>query len=162
MIKTGERLPDGIFRVKDDEGNVNKVSVGDLFDGQKVVFVGVPGAFTSACHKSHIPLYVENAEKMKAKGVDRIAVMAVNDHHVMKVWSEALNGDGRIDFLADGAADFAKAIGTAVDMSGNGMGIRSRRFSMIVDDRVVKAINLEPEGVGGVTVTGAPTMLEQL
>jgi peroxiredoxin len=162
MIKEGERLPEGFFRVKDDDGNVDKVSVDELFAGQKVVLVGVPGAFTATCHKAHIPLFVENADKIKAKGVDRIAVMAVNDHHVMKIWKEALNADGKIDFLADGAAAFAKAIGTDADMSAGGMGIRSRRFSMIVEDWVVRKINLEPEGGSGVTVTGAKTILEQL
>lgn len=162
MIKVGEKLPEGFFRVKDNEGKANKVSVGELFAGQKVVLVGVPAAFSSTCHKAHIPLFVENADKLKAKGVDRIAVMAVNDHHIMKVWSEALNGAGKVDFLADGAGAFTKAIGTDVDMSATGLGLRSRRFSMLVEDGVVKKINLEPEGGSGVTVTGAPTILEQL
>jgi len=162
MIKVGEKLPEGFFRVKDNEGTANKVTVEDLFAGQKVVLVGVPGAFSSTCHRAHIPLFIENADKIKAKGVDRIAVMAVNDHHVMKVWGEALNSNGKVDFLADGAAEFTKAIGTNVDMSATGLGIRTRRFSMLVEDGVVKRINLEPEGGSGVTVTGAPTMLEQL
>jgi peroxiredoxin len=162
MIKVGDKLPDGFFRVKDEEGNAQKVAVSDLFAGQKVVFVGVPAAFSVACHRAHVPLYVENADKMKSMGVDRIAVMAVNDHHVMKVWQEASNAVGKIDFLSDGSADYAKALGTAVDMSTNGMGTRSRRFSMLVDDGVVKALNFEPEGGKGVTVTGAPTMLEQI
>ncbi len=162
MIKVGDKLPDGFFRVKDAEGNAQKVDVKDLFTGQKVVFVGVPGAFTSACHKAHIPLYVENAEKMKGMGVDRIAVMAVNDHHIMQVWQEAQNAVGKIDFLADGSAEYAKALGTTVDLAGAGMGTRTKRFSMLVEDGVVKALNFEPEGGKGVTVTGAPTMLEQL
>ena len=162
MIKVGDKLPEGFFRVKDNEGTANKVSVEELFAGQKVVLVGVPGAFSSTCHRAHIPLFIENADKIKAKGVDRIAVMAVNDHHVMKVWGEALNSNGKVEFLADGAAAFAKAIGTDVDMSGTGLGTRTRRFSMIVEDGVVKKINLEPEGGSGVTVTGAPTMLDQL
>jgi glutaredoxin/glutathione-dependent peroxiredoxin len=162
MIKAGEKLPEGSFWVKDDEGNVKEVSTLELFGGQKVVLVGVPAAFSSTCHKAHIPLFVENAEKIKAMGVDRIAVMAVNDHHVMKVWSDALGATGKIDFLADGAANFARAIGTERDMSKTGLGLRSRRFSMIVEDGIVRKINLEPEGGRGVTVTGAPTMLEQL
>jgi peroxiredoxin len=162
MIKVGEKLPEGFFRVKDNEGNANKVSVDELFAGQKVVLVGVPAAFSSTCHKAHIPLFIENADKIKAKGVDRIAVMAVNDHHVMRVWSEALNSNGKVDFLADGAADFTKAIGIDRDMSGTGLGLRSRRFSMLVEDGVVKSLNFEPEGGKGVTVTGAQTMLEQI
>jgi peroxiredoxin len=160
MIKVGDKLPDGFFRVKDDEGNPQNVTVDDLFAGQKVVFVGVPGAFTAACHKAHIPLYVENADKMKGKGVDRVAVMAVNDHHVMKVWQEASNAVGKMDFLADGAAEYAKLLGTNVEIPG--LGIRTRRFSMLVENGVVKSLNFEPEGGKGVTVTGAPTMLEQI
>jgi peroxiredoxin len=160
MIKVGDRLPDGFFRVKDEEGNAQNVTVKDLFAGQKVVLIGVPGAFSSACHRAHVPLYVENADKMKSMGVDRVAVMAVNDHHVMKVWQEASNAVGRLDFLADGAAEYAKSLGTNVDIPG--MGVRTRRFSMLVEDGVVKALNFEPEGGKGVTVTGASTMLEQL
>ncbi len=162
MIKVGERIPEGYFRVKDEEGKANKVSLEELFAGQNVVLVGVPGAFTSTCHNSHIPRFVENAEKIKAKGVDRVAVMAVNDHHVMKLWDEALDGAGRLDFLSDGAATVTKMLGMDVDRTEGGMGIRARRFSMIVEDGVVKAINLEPEGGSGVTVTGAATMLDQL
>ena len=162
MIKVGDKLPDGFFRVKDDSGAANKVTTEQLFAGQKVVLVGVPGAFTSTCHLAHIPRFVANAEAIKSKGVDRIAVMAVNDHHVMKVWQEALGGTGKLDFLSDGSAAYAKALGMDVDRTEAGMGIRARRFSMIVDDGVVKAINLEPEGGGGVTVTGAEAMLDQL
>lgn len=162
MIKVGDRLPEGFFRVKDHEGKASKVTTEQLFAGQKVVLVGVPGAFTSTCHKAHIPRFVENAEKIRAKGVDRIAVMSVNDHHVMKVWEEALGGAGRLEFLSDGAATYTKAIGLDVDRSDDGMGVRARRFSMIVEDGVVKAINLEPDGASGVTATGAEAMLEQL
>lgn len=162
MIEIGDRLPDGVFRVKDHEGKASKVSTEQLFAGQKVVLVGVPGAFTSTCHKAHIPRFVENADKIRAKGVDRIAVVSVNDHHVMKVWEEALGGTGKLDFLSDGSATYTKAIGLDVDRSGDGMGVRARRFAMIVEDGVVKALNLEPDGAGGVTATGAEAILEQL
>ena len=160
MIKVGDRLPEGFFRVKDDEGNANKVEVKDLFAGQKVVLIGVPGAFSSGCHKAHVPLFVQNAEKFRAMGVDRIAVMAVNDHHVMKVWQAASNAVGKMDFLADGSAEYAKLLGTNVEIPG--MGIRTRRFSMLVDDGVVKSLNFEPEGGKGISATGAATMLEQV
>lgn len=160
MIRVGDKLSEGFFRVKDEDGNAQKVTTGELFAGQKVVFVGVPGAFTATCHRTHIPQFVENADKIKAKGVDRIVVMAVNDHHVMKLWEEALAGAGKIDFVSDGAAEYAKAIGVDVDLSEGGMGVRARRFSMIVEDGVVKMINVEP--ARGVTVTGAEAMLEQL
>ena len=162
MIKIGDRLPDGFFRVKDENGNAQKVTTDELFADQKVVLVGVPGAFTATCHGAHIPRFVANAEKIKAKGVDRVAVMAVNDHHVMKVWEEALGGSGRIDFLSDGSAVYTKSIGMDIDRTEAGMGVRTRRFSMIVEDGVVKALNLEAEGASGVTVTGAEAMLEQL
>lgn len=162
MIKVGETLPDGFFRVKDDSGNMAEVTTDALFAGQKVVFVGVPGAFTSTCHRAHIPQFVAKSAEIKAKGVDRIAVMAVNDHHVMKVWEDALGGAGKIDFLSDGSAVYTKALGMEVDRTEGGMGVRARRFSMIVDDGVVKAINLEPDGSAGITDTGAEAMLEQL
>ena len=88
-----------------------------LFDGQTVVLVGVPGAFTSTCHNAHIPQFVANAAAFKAKGVDRIVVMAVNDHHVMKVWGESLGGTGKIDFVADGAGKYTRALGLEVDIA---------------------------------------------
>lgn len=162
MIRIGDRLPEGFFRVKDDSGNATKVTTDELFAGRKVVLVGVPGAFTATCHKAHIPRFVANAEAIKAKGIDRIAVMAVNDHHVMRVWGESLGGIGKLDFLSDGSAVYTKALGMDVDRTEAGMGIRARRFSMIVEDGVVRAINLEPEGGSGVTVTGAEAMLDQL
>jgi peroxiredoxin len=162
MIKVGDRLPDGFFRVKNDSGAAAEVTTDALFAGQKVVFVGVPGAFTSTCHNAHIPQFVAKAAAIKAKGVDRIAVMAVNDHHVMKVWEDALGATGKIDFLSDGSATYTKLLGMDVDRTKGGMGIRARRFSMIVDDGVVKAINLEPDGSTTITATGADAMLEQL
>jgi peroxiredoxin len=125
------------------------------------VLVGVPGAFTSTCHNSHIPTFVANLDQLKARGVDRVAVLAVNDHHVMKEWGKALGADGKIDFLADGSADFTKAIGMVNDLTATGMGIRSKRFAAIVDDGVVKTLNLEPEG-GKVTNTGAAAILQAL
>jgi peroxiredoxin len=160
MIKVGDRLPEGSFRVKADDGTAKQVSTHDLFDGQKVVFIGVPGAFTSTCHNAHIPTFVRNAGALRAKGVNRIAVMAVNDHHVMKFWQQSLAGDG-IDFLADGSAVYTKAMGLENDLSENGMGLRCKRFAMIVDDGVVKYLALEPPG-GKITVTGAEDVLTHL
>ena len=160
MIKVGDRLPEGSFRVKQDDGSVKQMTMHELFDEQKVVLVGVPGAFTATCHNAHIPTFVRNAAAIKAKGVDRIAVMAVNDHHVMKAWHAALVADG-IDFLADGSAVYAKAMGLDSDMSENGMGLRCKRFAMIVEDGVVKYLTLEPPG-GKITVTGAEDVLTHL
>lgn len=160
MIKVGDRLPAGMFRVKDDDGNMKEVSTDTVFAGRKVVLVGVPGAFTSTCHNAHIPQFVANAAAMKAKGVDRIAVMATNDHHVMKAWSASLGGDGKIDFLADGNGDYTRALGLEVDLSG--LGKRCKRFSALIDDGVVKTLNFEPEGGKGISATGAARMLEQI
>ena len=160
MIKVGDRLPAGMFRVKDDEGNMKEVSTDTLFAGRKVVLVGVPGAFTSTCHNAHIPQFVANAAAMKAKGVDRVAVMATNDHHVMKAWSSSLGGGGKIDFLADGNGDYTRALGLEVDLAG--LGKRCTRFSALVEDGVVKTLNFEPDGGKGISVTGAATMLEQI
>ncbi|MEX0853044.1 MAG: peroxiredoxin [Bauldia sp.] len=160
MIKVGEPLPEGSFRVKNDDGSVSEVSVAELFGGRKVVFVGVPGAFTSTCHNAHIPQFVANADLMKSKGVDRIVVMAVNDHHVMKTWGESFGVAGRIDFVSDGDANYARALGLATPMVG--MGVRVRRFSALVEDGVVKTLNFEPPGGKGIQATGAATMLEQI
>ena len=162
MIKVGDRLPEGSFRVKQADDTVKQVPTADLFKGQKVVFVGVPGAFTSTCHNAHIPQFVEGAQAIKAKGVDRIVVMAVNDHHVMKTWGEALGGTGKIDFVADGNGDYTRALGLTNDMAHVGMGVRVKRFSAVVDDGVVKALNFEPEGGKGIQTTGAATILGQL
>jgi len=160
MIKVGDRLPEGSFRVKQDDGSVKQMTTHELFDKQKVVFVGVPGAFTATCHNAHIPTFVRNVAAIKAKGVQRIAVMAVNDHHVMKVWHEAQKADG-IDFLADGSAFYTRAMGLENDQTQNGMGLRCQRFAMIVEDGVVKYLALEPPG-GKITVTGAEDVLTHL
>jgi peroxiredoxin len=160
MIKVGERLPEGTFRVKQDDDSVKEVSTAELFKGQKVVLVGVPGAFTSTCHRAHIPQFVTHAGEIKAKGVDRIVVMAVNDHHVMKMWGQSLAGEKKIDFVADGDAVYAHALGLAVNIPG--MGTRVKRFSALVDDGVVKTLNFEPEGGKGIQTTGAEVILGQL
>ena len=161
MIKVGDRLPDAEFRIKDGDGNVTKVTTKDYFGGKKVVLVGVPGAFTSTCHKAHIPVFVDSFDAIKAKGVDKVAVVAVNDHHVMRAWAEAQNAVGKIDFLADGAAAFAKATGLVNDATAGGLGIRTHRFVMLVDDGVVKSFDQEPDN-SKVTVTGAPAVLAWL
>lgn len=162
MIKAGDRLPAGSFRVKDAEGEIKEHSVDELFKGQKVVFIGVPGAFTTTCHYAHVPQFIANAATLKDNGVDRIVVMAVNDAHVMKSWGEALNAADKLDFVADGNGDYAKALELTIDLSPVGLGTRVKRFSMLVEDGVVKTLNLEPEGGKGVQATGAATMLSQI
>jgi glutaredoxin/glutathione-dependent peroxiredoxin len=143
-IKVGDRLPNAKFRVTTAEGPAWKTT-DDIFKGKKVALFAVPGAFTNTCSRQHVPSVVENLQALKAKGVDTIAVTAVNDASVMDAWKKATNGEG-IEFLADGSAEFAKAVDLATDLSGNGMGTRSRRYSMLVDDGVVKAVNVEEPG----------------
>jgi peroxiredoxin len=162
MIKVGDRVPTGTFRVKNDDGIAVEVSTDELFAGQKVVLVGVPGAFTSTCHNSHIPQFAANVDAINAAGVDRIDVMAVNDHHVMKSWSEALGAAGKIDFLADGNGDYTRALGLEVDLTGGGLGMRCKRFSALIEDGVLRSLNFEPEGGKGISETGAAVILQQI
>jgi peroxiredoxin len=159
-IAPGAKLPDATFKTMTPDGAAN-VTTGDFFAGKKVVLFGVPGAFTPTCSMNHLPGFIENNDAIKAKGVDAIAVVSVNDHHVMNAWAKASGGDGRITFLADGNADFAKAVGLEMDMSKGGMGTRFKRFSMIVDDGVVTSVNIE-ESPGKAEVSGAARILEQL
>jgi glutaredoxin/glutathione-dependent peroxiredoxin len=159
-IKVGDRLPDSRFRVMSAEGPAWKTT-GELFKGKKVVLFGVPGAFTGTCHKNHIPGFIDNAETFKKKGVDMIAVTGVNDHFVMEAWREASGAGDKLEFLADGNAEFAKAIDMAVDASGNGMGTRSRRYAMLLEDGVVKQLNIE-EMPGKVEISSAENLLKTL
>ena len=159
-IKVGDRLPEAKFRVMTAEGPGWKTT-DEVFKGKKVVLFAVPGAFTPTCHKNHLPGFVQNAAAIKAKGIDSIAVTAVNDGFVMDAWKKASNAEGKIEFLADGNGDFAKAIDLTFDGSGNGLGTRSRRYSMLVDDGVVKKLNIE-EAPGKVEVSGGDALLKQL
>jgi glutaredoxin/glutathione-dependent peroxiredoxin len=157
MIKIGDRLPDATFKVRIDDG-YGDMTTAQIFDGKKVVLFAVPGAFTPTCSMNHLPGFLENREVILSKGVDTIAVVSVNDHHVMRAWAEASGGAGKILFLADGAADFTKAVGT--DLVMGPLGIRSKRYSMIVDNGVVTQFNLEP--AGGADISGAAAILGQL
>ena len=141
-IKTGDAIPAATFRVMTADGPKPRDG-GDIFKGRKVVLFGVPGAFTPTCHKNHLPGFLAEAEAFKAKGVAEIAVVSVNDVHVMNAWAKATGGEGRISFLSDGNADFTKAVGLDFDASAGGMGLRSRRFAMLVDDGVVALLNVE-------------------
>ena len=159
-IKPGDRLPDASFKYIGEDG-VAEISVEELFAGKTVVLFAVPGAFTPTCHANHLPGFLNQFENIKAKGVDEVAVVAVNDVHVMNAWAEASGGKGKILFLADGSADFAKAIGLDRDLAAAGMGIRSQRYSMIVEDRVVKTLNVEQKP-GQAVASGVAPILEQL
>ena len=159
-IKVGDRLPTATFRVMTGEGPKPKTT-DEIFKGKKVALFAVPGAFTPTCNNLHMPSFLTNADAFKGKGVDTIAVTGVNDVFVMDAWQKATGATGKIDFLADGNADFAKAIELSFDGSGGGLGLRSRRYSMLVDDGVVKQLNIE-EAPGKVDVSGGDALLKQL
>jgi peroxiredoxin len=158
-IKVGDSLPNTKFRVMTGEGPAWKTT-DEVFKGKKVALFAVPGAFTGTCHKMHVPSVIQNADALKAKGVDTIAVTSVNDVFVMDAWKKATAAD-KLEFLADGNGDFAKAIDLSFDGSGNGLGTRSRRYSMLVDNGVVKKLNIE-EAPGKVEVSGGDTLVKQL
>lgn len=143
-ISVGDRLPDANFTTMTAEGP-QKLTTADLFDGQKVVLFAVPGAFTPTCHLKHLPGFIERADEIKAKGVDRIACVAVNDVFVLDAWSKQCGAAGKVLFLADGSGDFTRAIGMELDLAERGLGRRSKRYAMIVEDRKVTALNIEAQ-----------------
>ena len=159
-IKIGDRLPDATFKIMTDKGPA-ELTTADVFSGKKVALFAVPGAFTPTCHRNHLPGFLENFEIPQDKGVDTVAVVAVNDVFVMDAWGKATGADGKLLMLADGSADFTKATGLELDATAGGLGIRSKRFSMIVEDGVVKALNVE-DTPGTADVSGAATLLKQL
>jgi peroxiredoxin len=159
-IAIGDALPAATFKEKTSEGPV-EITTEQLFKGKRVVFFAVPGAFTPTCSLNHLPGYLENRDAILAKGVDDIAVIAVNDWHVMGAWAQSAGGLGKIHFLADFDGSFTKALGLDIDLSGGGLGVRSKRYSMLVEDGVVKSLNIE-ESPGQATVSGAAAMIGQL
>jgi peroxiredoxin len=159
-IKVGDSIPAAKLRVMTGEGPAWKTT-DELFKGKKVVLFGVPGAFTGTCHKSHLPGFIQNADAIKGKGVDMIAVTGVNDHFVMDAWKEASGAAGKVEFLSDGNGEFAKALDMTFDGSANGLGTRSKRYSMVIDNGAVKTLNVE-ESPGKVDVTSAENILKAL
>lgn len=158
-IKVGDRLPDATFMTMGSDGP-NPVSVKDYFGGKRVALFAVPGAFTPTCSAKHLPNYQERAADLSTAGIDKIACTSVNDVFVMSAWGKNQNVDGDMDMLADGNGDFAKAIGLELDGSGFGMGGRSQRYGMVVNDGVVEALHVE-EG-GEYRVSSADYMLDNL
>lgn len=158
-IKEGDKIPSGTVTMMTGEGP-KPVSTDDLFKGKKVVVFAVPGAFTPTCSAKHLPGFVEKSQEIKAKGVNTIACIAVNDAFVMDAWGKSQNTAGKVEMLADGSSKFTDALGLGMDLTDRGLGKRSRRYSMIVDDGVVKKLNLE-EG-GAFQVSDAQTILKQL
>jgi glutaredoxin/glutathione-dependent peroxiredoxin len=158
-VKVGDRVPSVTVRYVSPDG-VQAVSTDDFFRGKKVALFAVPGAFTRTCSERHLPSYVSHAAELKAKGVDTIACVAVNDQFVMNAWGKERGAEGKIVMLGDGSGDFARAMGLELDRVKEGMGMRSQRYSMLVEDGVVKALNVEQPGQ--FEVSSAEAMLKAL
>ena len=156
-ISVGDKIPDLTIKTNGDQGPQD-ISIGDFFAGKRVVLFAVPGAFTPGCSNTHMPGFVINADKILAKGVDAIACLSVNDAFVMGAWQQAQNAE-KITMLADGNAEFARALGLELDASGSGMGTRSKRFALIARDGVVEYIGVDTKGVND---SSAETVLEKL
>lgn len=157
-IKVGDKIPSVTLKHMDASG-AKDITTDELFKGKKVVLFAVPGAFTPTCSAQHLPGYIQNAEQIKAKGVDTIACISVNDFFVMDAWGKSQNADD-ILMLADGIGEFTKAAGLEYDLSAKGLGMRSRRYAMVVENGVVKELELE-EG-GNIEVSTAEQLLAKL
>ncbi|HET9107247.1 MAG TPA: peroxiredoxin [Steroidobacteraceae bacterium] len=144
-IKAGDRMPSGVLKMMTKDGP-RDVTTEDLFKGKKVVLFSVPGAFTPTCDAKHLPGFVQLADQIRSKGVDTIACMAVNDVFVMNAWGKASSAGDKVMMLADGNGDYAKALGLEMDARKFGMGVRGQRFALVVDDGVVKSVNVEEPG----------------
>jgi len=158
-ISVGDKLPEATLVEMTADGPTPRTTA-DIFGGRKVAIFSVPGAFTPTCSAKHLPGFVDQADAFKAKGVDEIACMAVNDAFVMGAWGKDQNAGGKVSMLADGNGDFVKALGLELDGTGFGMGLRGQRFSMIVEDGTVTTLNIE--GPGEFQVSSADHMLTQL
>ena len=165
-IKVGDKLPEGtVQEFIEVEGNgcsvgPNTFKVEDQVKGKKIAIFGLPGAFTPTCSAKHVPSYVANYDKLKAKGVDAVYCMSVNDAFVMGAWARDQHASGKVRMMADGSAALTKALGLEMDLTARGMGVRSQRYSMLLDNGVVKALNVEAPGK--FEVSDADTMLKQI
>ncbi len=165
-IKVGDSLPDAtLHEFVEVEGNgcsigPNSFKVSDMIKGKKIVIFGLPGAYTPTCSARHVPGYVEGFDALRAKGVDEIWCVSVNDEFVMGAWGRDLKATGKVRMMGDGSADFTRKVGLELDLTARGWGMRSRRYSMLVDDGVVKALNVEAPGK--FEVSGADKMLEEV
>ena len=159
-IETGSTMPSGTLTKVGPDGP-DKIEADALFKGRTVVLFAVPGAFTPTCHNSHMPPFVQRADEFKAKGVDEIAVLAVNDPFVMDEWRKSSDNMGRITFLADGSADYTKKLGMELDAAGAGLGTRSKRYVALIEDGKVRWMGLE-DNPGAVTESGADMVLAAL
>jgi len=159
-LSVGDRVPTATLFEPGASGP-EKLTSDALFGGRKVVLVGMPGAFTPTCHNNHLPGFLENRDAILAKGVTEIIVLSTNDTHVLRAWAEASGGKGKVRFVSDGNAEFVTKAGLSFDGSGTGMGTRSRRFAMIVDDGVVTTMAVEEKN-GQTAVSSAAQILEKL
>ncbi|MFA5898673.1 MAG: peroxiredoxin [Hyphomicrobium sp.] len=141
-IKVGDKLPDAAFTVMTAEGPATK-PVSEIFAGKKVALFAIPGAYTPTCQNQHVPGFVDRDGELRAKGIDLIACTAVNDIFVLTQFAKDTSAEGKILMLADGSGDFAKAVGLDIDLSARGLGLRSKRYAMLIDDGVVKVLNVE-------------------
>lgn len=141
-IKVGDRIPDAKFTVMGKDGPTERTSA-DVFSGKKVALFAVPGAYTPTCNNEHMPGFVNRIDELKSKGIDTVACTAVNDVFVFNAWARDTGAAGKIEMLADGSAKFAKALGLDIDLTDFGLGVRSKRYAMLVDDGVVKVLNVE-------------------
>lgn len=156
-ISPGERIPEATFHVMTAEGPT-AMSSEDVFAGKKVVLFAVPGAYTPTCHMKHLPGFIEHAADFKAKGVDAVACTAVNDPFVLDNWAKTTGAENKILFLADGNADFARAVGADLDASAFGLGTRSKRYAMLVEDGTVTLLHAE-EDPGACEVSAGEALL---
>ena len=141
-IKVGDKVPDATFHVMTADGPAPR-GTDDIFAKRKVVLVAVPGAFTPTCSMNHLPAFITQADAFKAKGIDEVLVTGVNDVFVMGAWAKHTGGEGKVTFLADGSANFAKAVGLTLDLGERGLGVRSQRYAMVVEDGVVKSLAID-------------------
>ncbi len=165
-IKVGDALPDGQLSEFIDVETAgcalgpNNFSVAELTRGKKIVVFGLPGAYTPTCSAKHVPGYLQQYDALKAKGVDEIWCLSVNDAFVMGAWGRDQHATGKVRMMADGSADYTKKLGLELDLTARGMGVRCQRFSMLVENGVVKSLNIE--GPGKFEVSDAETMVKQV
>ena len=158
-VKVGDKVPSATFKVMTKDGPKD-VTTDDMFKGKKVALFAVPGAFTPTCSAKHLPSFVQKADELKKRGIDSIVCTSVNDAFVMNAWGKDQNVGEKVVMAADGSADFAEKMGLALDLKARGMGTRSQRYSMVVENGVVKKLNVEQ--AGGYEVSSAEHMLSQL
>ncbi|HUH95587.1 MAG TPA: peroxiredoxin [Casimicrobiaceae bacterium] len=165
-IRVGDRLPSGALSEYIEVETAgctlgpNEFKIDDLVRGKKIVLFGLPGAFTPTCSAKHVPSFVANYDKLKARGVDEILCMSVNDPFVMGAWAKDQKTAGKVRMMADGSGTYTKALGLELDLTARGLGMRCQRFSALIDNGVVKTLNIEAPGK--YEVSGAETMLQQL